>query len=155
MADRDYPLAAAMHVVSEGMSARSGLRAFRAGGGRVQDSTWFRIVAEVRRAVAERLDEAQRPLNRRPRGDEISVMTTQRRTGFWQEVQIFARSKETGEVYATPFVLRGQGLLTRQAVIDFALAEWEAGSSGTPNPDDDQVLGAAYVQTLELSPETP
>jgi hypothetical protein len=109
-------------------------------------------VSEARRSLAESLAEASRPLNRRPTGDEITPISSVRRSAFWQQVEVFYRDRGTGEVSSSPFVLRGSGLLTRQAVVDFALAEWGAGSSGTPNPNDHEVLGAAYTSTLELIP---
>jgi hypothetical protein len=153
MASRELPLSAATSTVRGGLSARAGLRAFRDGGGRVTDSTWFRLVGEARRVLSDRLDETSRPLGRRPVHDEITRVTSARRSGFWQEVEVFWRDRETGEVGSSPFVLRSSGLLTRQSVVDFALGEWQAGSSGSPNPDDHEVLGAAYVSTLELAPE--
>lgn len=153
MASRELPLGAATSTVRGGLSARAGLRAYRAGGGQVTDSTWFRLVGEARRVLSDRLDETSRPLNRRPTGDEITRVTSARRSGYWQEVEVFWRDRATGDVGSSPFVLRSPGLLTRQAVMDFALGEWSAGSTGTPNPDDHEVLGAAYVSTLELSPE--
>jgi len=153
VAGSELPLNFATKTVREGLSARAGLRGFRAGGGRVTDSTWFRLVGEARRNLADRITETGRPLGRRPTGDEITRVTSQRRTGYWQEVEVFWRDRQTGEVGSSPFVLRGSGLSTRQTVIDFAIGEWSAGSSGTPNPDDMEVLGAAYVSTLELSPE--
>lgn len=153
MASGELPVNFAAKTVREGMSARAGLRGFRSGGGRVTDSTWFRLVGEARRQLADRIDETGRPLNRRPSGDEVTRISTQRRSGFWQEVEVFWRDRSTNEVGSSPFVLRGSGLSTRQAVIDFAMGEWQAGSSGSPNPDDHEVLGAAYVSTLELFPE--
>lgn len=153
MALPDLPLGAAIRTVKEGLSGRAGLRAFRDGGGRINDSTWFKLVGQARRAISETLDEATRPLSRRPRGDEVTQIASRRRTGYWQQVEVFYRDRQTGLVESAPFVLRSQGLFTRQAVIDFAVSEWQAGSSGTPNPDDHEVLGAAYVSTLELVPE--
>lgn len=153
MARPDYPLAAAIRTVRDGLSARAGLRAFRSGGGAVNDTKWFRTVAEVRRVVAERIDEASRPLNRRPTGDEITRLTSRKAVGYWQEIEVFTRDRSTGEVAASTFVLRGQGLVTRQAAIDFAVAEYAAGSAGSLNEAEDEVLGAAYVSTLELFPD--
>lgn len=150
----DYPLGAAMSTVKAGLSARSGLRAFRQGGGRTTDSTWFRMVAQVRAELSDQLDEASRPLSRRPVAGEITVIESVTRSGYWQQMTVFARDRQTGEVYTSDFVVRGSGLLTRQAAIDFATAEWEAGSSGSPNPQDDTLLGVAYVSTLELRPRS-
>jgi hypothetical protein len=153
MASDDLPLSAAAATVRNGLSARAGLRAYRTGGGKVTDSTWFKLVGEARRVLADRLDETSRPLGRRPTGDEITTVTTRSKSGFWQEVEVFWRDRATGAVGSSPFVLRSSGLVTRQSVIDFAVGEWSAGSAGTPNPDDFEVLGAAYVSTLELQPE--
>lgn len=152
MARSEFPLGAAASTVRGGLSARAGLSAYRAGGGRVMDSTWFRLVAEARRTLSESIAETGRPLNRRPTGDEITSVTSRSKSGFWQQVEVFWRDRTTGEVGSSPFVLRSPGLLTRQKVIGFAIGEWSAGSSGTPNPNEHEVLGAAYVSTLELIP---
>jgi len=117
------------------------------------DSTWFRLVGEARRTLSESLAETSRPLNRRPSGDEVTRVTSRVKSGYWQQVEVFYRDRATGDVSSAPFILRSDGLTTRQKVIDFAIGEWMAGSSGTPNPDDHEVLGAAYVSTLELIPE--
>lgn len=148
----DYPLGAAISTVKAGTSARAGLASFRAGGGRTTDATWYRMVAEARRSLGDRLAEAGRPLNRRPTGDEITTMSTRTKTGYWQEVSVFSRDRVTGEVKSSPFIVRGSGLVTRQAALRAALDEWEAGGAGSTNPDDEVVLGAAYVSTLELVP---
>jgi hypothetical protein len=148
----DFPLASAIQTVKAGISARAGLRAFRAGGGVTGDAKWFRMVSEARRAIGDRVAEATRPLNRRPTGTEITQVSSRVRTGFWQEVEIFLRDRSTGDIRTQTFTLRGQGLSTRQAVIRFAVDEANAGSAGSINNEDDEVLGAAYVSTLELVP---
>lgn len=153
MAGNDFPLGAAVRTVREGLSARAGLRAFRDGGGRINDTTWFRMVGEARRTLGESIAETGRPLSRRPTGDEITTITSRKRSGFWQQVEVFFRDRQSGEVMSSPFVLRGQGLVTRRAAIRFAVDEWSAGSAGSANPDDNEVLGAVYTGTLELSPE--
>jgi hypothetical protein len=152
MAKSDYTLPAALATLRQGLSARAGLKQFRAGGGRTTDATWFRVVAEARRSLGEQLAEANRPLNRRPSGHEITTMSTRTRTGFWQQVEVFVRNRATGAVESHPFVVRGDGLVTRQAAIRAAVDEWEAGIAGSVNVDEHEVLGAAYVSTLELRP---
>lgn len=145
--------AAVARTLKAGLSGRVGLQAFRAAGGRIADGTWFRLVGEARRVIGENLNEAGRPLNRRPTGDEIVPITSTKASGYWQQVEVFYRDRVTGDVSSAPFVFRGSGLLTRQGVIDMAMAEWTLGSSGSPNPDDHEVLGATYSSTLELRPE--
>lgn len=106
MAASDYPLAAAIKAVKSGMSARAGLAAYRAGGGSIRDATWYRTVAEVRRTIGDSLQEATRGQNRKPSGDEITVLTTKRQAQFIQQVSVFVRDRATGEVEARPFSWR-------------------------------------------------
>lgn len=152
MAGPSYPLAYAIKAVKSGMSGRAGLAAFRAGGGKVADATWYRTMGEVRRSLSDSLDEASRPLNRRPTAAEITPITTPKQAGYIQQLSVFVRDKETGEVTSKPFTIRGRGLLTRQKAIAAAVEAFENGVVGSPDQYDEEILGAAYENTLELRP---
>ena len=152
MAGVTYPLTWAIKAVKTGLSARAGLKAFRAGGGAVRDATWYRAVAEVRRTLSDSLEEATRPLNRRPKGEEITPITTGKQRGYLQQVSVFVQDRESGEVVSRPFSLRGRGLLTRQAAVNAAIEAFEGGVTGSPDRYNETVLGAAYENTLELIP---
>ena len=145
---RSAPYAA--RTVRDGLSARAGLAAARAAGARTGDAKWFRLVAEARRTLSESLLETGRPLARRPTGNEITTVTSRKHSGYWQQVEVFWRDRVSGEVGSSPFVHRSDGLVTRQAAVNFALGEWAAGGAGSVNQDDYEVLGASYVSTLEL-----
>lgn len=151
MAASDYPLASAINAVKFGLSGRAGLRAFREGGGRISDATWYRTIGEVRRSFSDYLDEATRPLNRRPRGDEITRITTPKARGYNQQVSVFVLDKDTGEVEARPFSLRGRGLLTRKAAVNAAVEAFANGVTGSPEHMNEVVLGAAYESTFEYT----
>jgi hypothetical protein len=143
----------AAKAVKLGMSARASLKAFRAGGGSIRDATWYRAVGEVRRSLANSLDEATRPMNRRPKADEITQIATSKSHGYRQQLSVLVENRQTGEVEAKPFMVRGKGLLTRQAAVNFAVAEFEAGITGSPDRFDERIIGAVYENTLEFIPK--
>lgn len=153
MAAKDFSLPFALKTVRSGLSARAGLRAFRAGGGRVADSTWFRTVAEVRRSLADSLHEATKPLNRRPTGDEITNITVPKGRGYQQNALVFVRDRDTGDVTAKNFSVRGRGLLTRKATLDAAVEAFSTGVTNSPESFNEEIIGAAYDSTFYYGPE--
>ena len=142
----------AVRAVKSGMTARAGLIAARAAGVAIRDATWFRIVGEVQRSLTNQIDEATRPLNRRPLGAEISTLTTKVATGYIQYVDVFVRDRESGAVSMRPFAVRTAPLLTRQAVIKKALNAFQTFTTGPEPSYPEQVLGAAYTATYRAVP---
>lgn len=152
MAAGEMPLPFAIKAVKTGLSARAGLKAFRAGGGSIKDATWFRTVAEVRRTLADSLEEATRPANRRPKGDEITYVSSAKQDYYYQHVNVFVQDKATGVVESRPFSLRGRGLLTRKAAMQAAMEAFEKGVTGSPDRFDETIIGATYTGTIGLIP---
>ena len=58
----EFPFWAAVRTVREGLSGRTGLSAYREGGGEIRDATWYRMISEARAAIAGREAEAGAPL---------------------------------------------------------------------------------------------
>jgi hypothetical protein len=98
------------------------------------------------------LEEASRPLNRRPTGDEITNISTPKARGFLQHVSVFVQDKDTGEVEARPFSIRGNGLLTRKKAVEAAIEAFNTGVTGSPDRFNETILGATYVGTIGLNP---
>lgn len=145
----DFPFWAAVRTVRDGISARAGLRAYRAGGGAIRDTTWFRMISEARVSIAARGDEVGRPLNRRPTADEGTRWTTSKARGVLQQVEVMVRDRDTGEVLAIPYGISSRRARTRQDVIDAALGTiTPEGTDG----DRQQILGAVYVGTYFMEP---
>lgn len=146
----DFPLWAAIQTVKAGISARAGLREYREAGGTVNDARWFRMVSSVRTAVAAGNDEPIKPLDARPRGDEITVMPTKTASGYLQNVTVYVRDRVTGIVRARPFSVPSDFLATRADVIDTALANFQHNSEEY----EETVLGAVYRSTHVMVPES-
>jgi hypothetical protein len=122
----EWPLGAAIRAVRQGLSGRAGLAAYRAGGGRIGDSTWFRLFGEVRGAVAARPAEMSAPLNRRPTSEEMLPFSNAKRPGVLQQVEVYARDMDTGEIEVLPFSVVTPTGVTRQAAVDEALDVFDA-----------------------------
>lgn len=147
-------LAAAQATVRSGVSANAGYRAFQAGGGSIARATWLRTVAEVRARASDSLNEVGRPINRKPTADEITQLSTNHQARYIQQVDVYVRDRDTGEVEVRPFSWRGQALITRQAAVNEALAAFDTGVTGSPDRFNETVLGATYTGTLQLVPRT-
>jgi hypothetical protein len=152
MASIPSVVSAAIKAVKSGLSANAGYRAFQAAGGAVARATWLRTVGEIRRTLSNQLDEATRPLNRRPTANEITPISTKTRSGYIQQVDVYVRNRDTGEVESRPFSWRTQVLVTRQAAVNEALAAFDTGVTGSPDRFNETVLGATYTSTLQLTP---
>lgn len=139
-------------MVKRGQSGRAGLLAARAEGVQVRDATWFRLVGEVRRALANQIGEASAPLNRRPIGQEISTLSTKVAKGFVQYVDVYVRDRASGIVARRYFAVRSPTLLTRQAVIGRALTSFTTFTAGPDASYAEQVLGAIYTATYQMQP---
>jgi hypothetical protein len=152
--DSGNVLAAAQATVRAGLSANAGYRAFQAGGGSIQRATWLRTVAEVRARASDYLEESGRPQNRRPTADEITQLSTKHQARFIQQVDVYVRDRDTGEIDVKSFSWRGQALITRKAAINEALAAFDTGITGSPDRFNETVLGATYTGTIQLVPRT-
>lgn len=143
----DYAFTSALRSVREGMSARAGLTAFRAGGGSVRDSVWFRSYAEARSTLAARADEVGRPLNRRPTGDERRSITEWKGDPrVLQQVEVLYRVRGEDEIQRTWFTVTSDRGVTRQRAIDQAIDWFDQGvAEGSPPGEVQVLLGAVHT----------
>lgn len=152
MATSDSPFWAAVRTVKSGLSGRAGLAQARAAGIRIQDSTWFRMVGEVRSSLSDQINEVTRPLNRRPLSDEIHVMSTAKATGYLQHLDIMVKDRNTGLVSLRPYSLKVRDTLSRATVLKRGLAAFINAINDRPDDYDEQVLGAVYTGTTQMVP---
>lgn len=146
------PVTSAVLAVKAGLSARAGLAAARAAGVSVRDATWFRIVSEVRRSLSNQIDEANRPLNRRPLANEVSTLTTKAAQGFIQYADVFVRDRDTGIVSIRHYAVRSNTLQARGNVTKKAIDRFAQETTPEGNYSRETVLGAAYTATYQMVP---
>lgn len=144
----DWPFSAAIRSVRDGLSARAGLRAYRGGGGRIQDSRWFRAYGQARAAVGARPAALAAPLDRRATADEVLTWTTRGARGRLDQVEVYVLDRDSGDVIPIPYSVRSQTGVTRQQAIDEALNVYTPEGEGY----NQVILGAAHVGAFDLQP---
>lgn len=145
----------AVNTVAAGVSAREGLRQFRAAGGKTNDGVWFQLVSQARVNYALQIAEVTLPLNRRPIANEIGVLQTKVAKGWVQYVDVFVKDKATGVVSIRHYAVRGTQLMSRGAVVKRALDAMGEATNPFGSFPDETVLGGVYTATYQLSPGTP
>jgi len=140
---------AALDAILSGLSAREGLKQFRAAGGRVASQTWFRLTGELQAMLADREGIYNEPVNLRPVAAEIKTWTTAKAKGFIQQVEVLVRDRGTGEIISVPFSVQGRSLISRRAAIAQSL---EIYSSDNAKKYNQQILGAVYTGTYQAVP---
>lgn len=134
--------------VRAGLSASAGLRQFRNGGGRIRDSVWRRLYAEQSRAVGSVREEMTKPLTSTPIATEITPMTTKRREGYLQTLDVFTREVGSNVVTVTPFMFSGSELMSRGDALTKALTIMQAAVD--IGRYDQVILGGVYTGTRQM-----
>lgn len=132
------------------MSARAALREYRAAGGSIRDSVWNKIYAEQRVATGAMVEEMTKPLASIPSATEIIPMTTKRREGYLQTLDIFTRLKGTDVVVTKPFMFTGSELMSRGEALSKALTMMQEAVDG--GRYEEVVLGGVYTGTRAMVP---
>lgn len=149
----DFPFWAAIRTVKERIGTWVGFA-------RVQDlapditrAEWAQAIGQAQAALAAKVIEATRPLNRRPVAGEIFPYRSKRATGFLQQLDIFVRDRDTGLIESRPYTIRTQVLRSRGAVVAEGLARYQEAIDNNPDDYPEEVLGAMYAGTLEMVPQ--
>lgn len=111
---------------------------------------WARAVGEARSAIAERVLEATRPLNRRPVQGEWTDIERKTGSAYWQQVTLFLRDNTTGARSVFHVTVKTDTLRARQ----FAIAEAESRAALLFASDPDNypvaIVGAEYAGTYRI-----
>lgn len=144
MADLHAPgyIAAA---IRQGLSATAALREFREAGGAMRDAVWRKLYAEQKVAVEKQGDEMTAPLAAIPSASEMTQMTTKRRSGYLQTLDIYVRLKGTDTIITKPFMFSGDTLMSRGDALTKALTQMQ--QAVDEERYEEVVLGGVYTGT--------
>lgn len=148
----EFPLWAAIRTVKERIGTWVGFARIQAIAPEVTKAEWAQAIGQAQAALANRMIEATRPLNRRPTASEIVAYTSRRATGFLQQLEIFVRDRDTGLIESRPYTIRTQVLRSRGSVVAEGLRRYQDAVDNNPDDYPEDILGAAYAGTLELIP---
>lgn len=151
-----YPLWAAIRTIRDRIGTWVGYDVYSRLVPELTREEWARAIGDARAALANRVSELTRPLNRRPVPGSPEVTPYRGRVtsarGYMQYVDVFVRDRETGIVEARPFAVRTDDLMSRQRVITTALSRYEAATLPEGTFEGEIIVGAAYAGTVEFLP---
>lgn len=111
----------------------------------MRDSVWRKLYAEQKASVARVGDEMTAPLTAIPDQSEMTVLTTKRREGYLQTLDIFVRLKGTDTVITKPFMFSGSTLMSRGEALSKALTQMQ--QAVDDERYEEVVLGGVYTGT--------
>lgn len=117
----------------------------------ITQAEWAQAVGEARAALANRVLESTRALNRRPVAAEFGPPLS-RKSGakFWQTVEIFVRDRETGARGVFRYTHRTDILRSRMVAVSAGIEKIQGiiDSNTVEYPLD--IIGFEYTGTYEI-----
>lgn len=146
----NFILSAAIKAVKSKVGTWKAFEQVRALVPEVTEAEWARAVGEARTALAQRVLEATRPLNRRPVAGEWTDIERKSGSGWWQQVTLFVRDSATGARGVFHVTVKTDTLRSRVNAI--AEAQRTAALIFASDPDNYPVaiIGAEYSGTYRI-----
>lgn len=112
---------------------------------------WAAAIGEARSALAQRVSEAVRPLNRRPTASEFGP-PLERKSGtkFWQTVEIYARDRETGARSVFHYTHKTDTLRSRMVAVKAGIEKIQGIIDSNPTEYPLDIVGFAYTGTYPI-----
>src|SRR5258706_12667642 len=114
-----FPLWAAIRTVKTNIGTWAGYEQYASVDATITRARWSTHIGAARAAIANRVLEITRPLNRRPLlgTPEVVAYPSRVATGFMQYIDIYVQDAQTGVVTPRMWSMRTDTLRSRQAVI--------------------------------------
>lgn len=150
-----FPLWAAIRTIKSKIGTWVGYEQYTDLDPTITRQQWATAIGQARAALANRVGELTRPLNRRPvRGTgEITPYTSRTATGFMQYVDVYVTDRDGGPPQARPWAVRVDTLRSRQSIVNEAWARFEAATLPEGTFEGETVVGVGYAGTVEFIPE--
>lgn len=130
-------------------------RAYDAVAGIVPEVTkteWAQAIGDARAALANRVLESTRPLNRRPTAAEFSgTLNAKSRFSIWQTVEVFVRDRETGARSSFPVRIGTDSLRSRLSVVSEAVGIVRGIVDSAPDDYPVDIVGFEYTGTYHIT----
>lgn len=120
----------------------------------VTEAEWAQAIGEARNAIAQRVLEATRPLNRRPVVGEWTDIRRRSSTQWWQQVTLFVRDSTTGARSVFPVTIKTDTLRSRQFAVQEAISRASFIFASDPDNYPVAVVGFEYSGTYQVLPPT-
>lgn len=142
-----FSLWAAVRTVKAKIGTWEGYRLYKDLVEDLTEDEWSRAIGQARAALANRVDEITRPLNRRPVGNEITEYTSKKARGYLQQIEVFVKDRDTGLVESRHYIVKSDTLRSRQFIVAEGIERYQAAIDANPEDYPEEILGAVYVGT--------
>lgn len=115
------------------------------------DDEWRAALAEARAILANKAEELSRSLSRKPIAGEIMPFPVKSPGGFIQQIEVYVKDRDTDLIEVRPFSYKTDTLRARAAVIKEVRQIFNDSIAADPTTYPEEVVGAAYVGTYELT----
>lgn len=137
--------------VSEGLSGRQIIKALRDNGAGRRDSVVYKMIGEIRAAIANRPIAQGLPTNQLPTGDQYAKWTTARR-GYSTQMKIVTRDKNSGLIGTSMTSYTTTDPHTIDEAIANKMADLEDAAEEGNSGEDQQLLGVLPWNIFEMGP---
>lgn len=150
-----FPIWAAVRTIKSKLGTWVGFERYSELDPSITREQWSTAIGQARAALANRIGELSRPLNRRPdrSAGEVTPYTAKRATGFMQYVDVYVVDREGGQVEVRPWAVRVDQLRSRQSIVNQAWSRYEAATLPEGTFEGETVVGVAYAGTVEFIQE--
>lgn len=149
-----FPMWAAIRTVKSKLGTWVGYDKYSEIDASITREEWADAIGSARAAIANKVDESTRPLNRRPVGSEITNYPTRKARGFLQQVTVFVRDVDTGIIEERPYYVKTETLRSRQVIVNEALSRFATSAAVDPEGYEGEIVGAIYDGTHHMVPRT-
>lgn len=149
-----FPLWAAIRTVKSKIGTWAGYDRYASVDPSITREQWGRAIGQARAALANRVAEMTRPLNRRPVAGEWTPYDSSTATGFMQYVDVFVQDVHGGTPRPVPWAIRTDTLMSRQAAVLQALSRYQAATLPEGTFEGEIVVDAMYAGTVKFEPRT-
>lgn len=118
----------------------------------ITQAQWAEAIGEAKAALAQRVLESTRPLNRKPVAGEWTDITRKSGTAWWQQVTLYIRDTATGARSQFHVTIKTDTLRSRQFAIQEATNRAAALFASDPDNYPVAIIGFDYAGTYRIVP---
>lgn len=138
--------------VAEGLSGRSIINALQDAGAGMRTSVVYKLIGEVRAAIANRPDVQAIPTDQLPSAEQYAPWQTNRR-GYSTQLTVLTRDRTTGLIGTTTTSYTTRDPHTIDEAIQNKLADWEELTDAEGSYEDQQLLGMLPNNIFAMGPD--
>lgn len=149
-----FPAWAAIRTVKERIGTWKGFERYREIDPTITREQWSTAIGDARAALAGKVLEITKSLNRLPTPNEMTPYHVVKSSGYMQQVEVFVKDRDTGLIETRFWSLKTDTLRSRGWAVNKAIDAYTTATQENPEDYPEEILGAVYTGTRILTPRT-